>query len=229
MANFIISAAVKAELESIADRAATVYTKAEKGWKPILADFRSIRDQLQVTDRKSEGGKAIDAIMAPRILAAMAKGGDYDLAVHRVGSDDEYLPVDLAHSANYVITGAFAVSADLTELNSVKDKPRGLKAWLRGNAANGLRPDGEEGLRDLINNNKDQVLSRFWKKKKGKGAGSSPDPLDVKVLELYTFLKGARDRWETEGGECISDAELKAWADRSADEILKRKPKAKKS
>jgi len=229
MAKFEISEAVKAELESIADRATAVYTKAEKGWQPILADFRAIRDELQVVDRKSEGGKAIDAILAPRVLAAMAKCNDYDVPVHRVGSADEYLPVDEAHPANFVITGAFAVSANLNDLPSVKDSPRGLKAWLRGNAINGLRPDGETGLRDLINNGKDQVVSRFWKKKKGKGAGNGPNPLDEKVLELYTFLKGARDRWETDGGECITDAELKVWADRSADEILKRKPKAKKS
>ena len=62
-----------------------------------------------------------------------------------------------------------------------------------------------------------------------KGGGDGATALDAKVLELYNYLKGARDRWETDGGECISDAELKAWADRSADEILKRKSKARKS
>lgn len=228
MPNYVLSAAVQADLTDIATKGASVFASSERGWSPLIKRFKAVVADLGITDRKSDGGKAVTAFMTPIILASLVKSGAYDLAVHRVGSDDDYRPVDAEFPANFTITGAFAVGANLTELAGVKDKPRGLKAWLRGNAHNGLRPDGEEGLRDLINNAKDQVISRFWKKKR-KGAGTEAATLDAKVLELYNFLKGARDRWESEGGECISDAELKAWADRSADEILKRKSKARKS
>ena len=222
--SYVINSTVKAQLETLADKAAAVYSKSEKGWSPILKEFKALAADLGIIDRKSEGGKAVDAIMAPRVLAALVKSGDYDLAVHRVGSSDEYLPVDDAHPANFTITGAYAVSANLTELESVKERPRGMKAWLRGNAENGLRPDGETGLRDLVNNGKDQVLSRFWKKKRKGGGGA--DPLDQKLLDLYSSLKGARDRWETDGGECLTDAEFKIACDLFADKVLKRSVKA---
>lgn len=226
MANYIISSSVQASLVDLASRAAQVYSSSERGWKPILAEFKATVAELGIVDRKSEGGKAVDAIMGPAVLAALVKSDAYDLPVYRVGSEDDYHPVDAQKPANFTITGAFAVSADLTELPSVKDRPRGMKAWLRGNAENGLRPDGEKGLRDLINNNKDQVLTRFWKKKR-KGGGDGPTALDAKLLDLYTHLKGARDRWETDGGECVTDAELRGHCDRFADLILKRGRKAK--
>lgn len=225
---FAINSAVQASLNTLADKAAAVHTSAERGWKPILAEFRAIIADLGVVDRKSDGGKAIDAILAPRVLAALVKGADYDVEVHRVGSGDEYLPVDDAHPANFTIKGAYAVAVNLTELPSVKDSPRGMKAWLRGNAENGLRPDGGKGLRDLINNSRDQVLSRFWKKGKRAG-GDGPTPLDRKLLDLYSTLQGARNRWETDGGECVTDAELKGLCDRFADSVLKRAPKGRKS
>lgn len=224
--SFAINASVQSQLTNLADKAAAVHSSAEKGWKPILAEFRAIVADLGVTDRKSEGGKAIDAILAPRVLAALVKSSDYDLRVHQVtAGSDEFLPVDNAHPANFTITGAHAISVNLTELNGVKDKPRGMKAWLRGNAENGLRPDGEKGLRDLINNSKDQVLSRFWKKDKRAG-GDGPAALDQKLLDLYKSLKGARDRWETDGGECLTDAEFKIACDLFADKVLKRSVKA---
>ena len=227
MANYIITSSVQATLTDLAGRAAQVYTSSERGWKPILAEFKSTVAELGIVDRKSEGGKAVDAIMAPAVLAALVKGSAYDVEVHRVGAEDEYLPVDATHPANFTIKGAYAISADLTELPSVKDRPRGMKAWLRGNAENGLRPDGETGLRDLINNGKDQVLTRFWKKKRKGGGGV--DPLDTKLLGLYAYLKGARDRWEADGGECVTDAELRGHSDRFADLILKRSGRKAKS
>ena len=225
---FAINSAVQASLNTLAEKAAAVYTSAERGWKPILSEFRAIVADLGVVDRKSDGGKAVDAILAPRVLAALVKGADYDIEVHRVGSGDEYLPVDDSHPANFTIKGAYAVAVNLTELPSVKDSPRGMKAWLRGNAENGLRPDGGKGLRDLINNSRDQVLSRFWKKDKRAG-GDGPAALDQKLLDLYKSLKGARDRWQTDGGECLTDAEFKAACDRFADTVLKRAPKGRKS
>ena len=213
--SLLIPDSVKAELTDIATKSAAVFATAERGWKPLVKRFRAI------VDRKSDGGKAVDAFMAPLIVAALVKSGHYDVAVHRVGSGDEYLPVDEAHPANFTFTGAYAVSADLNELPSVKEAPRGRKVWLRGNAENGLRPDGEKGLRDLIKNAKDQVLSRFWKRDKA-GGKSETRSLETKLLDLYKELKGSRDRYETDGGECLSDAELKVACDRFADEVLKR-------
>jgi len=221
MANYVLSSAIQSELSEIATKGAAVHATAERGWSPVVKRFKALVAEMGVVDRKSDGGKAIDAFITPVILAGLVKSGAYDLRVHRVGAGDEYLPVDDAHPENFTITGAFAVSANLNELPNVKDSPRGLKAWLRGNAENGLRPDGEKGLRDLVNNSKDQVISRFWKKKRA-GGGDGPTALDSKLLDLYKHLKGARDRWETDGGECVSDAELKGHCDRFADLILKR-------
>jgi hypothetical protein len=229
MSKFNLSSAVQAELTDIANKGAAVYATAERGWSPLVRRFRAIAAELNITDRKSDGGKAIDAFMRPLVVAALVKSGHYDVAVHRVGSGDDYLPVDEAHPANYTITGAFAVSADLTELSSQKDAPRGMKAWLRGNVGNGLRPDGEKGSRDVIKNAVDQVLSRFWKRDKSSG-GTGPEALDSKLLGLYKVLKGSRDRWETDGGEVLSDAEFKVECDRFADKVLKRTSrKAKQS
>ena len=233
MANFVkhksllIPESVKAELTDIAAKSGAVYAAAERGWKPLVNRFRALVEEMGIADRKSDGGKAVDAFMSPLIIAALVKSGHYDIEVHRVGSADDYLPVDEAHPANFTITGAYAVSADLNELPSVKDSPRGGKAWLRGNAENGLRPDGEKGLRDLIKNAKDQVLSRMWKRDKVGGKGETKS-LETKLLELYKELKGSRDRYESDGGECLSDVELKVACDRFADEVLKRKPRKAK-
>lgn len=226
MSNFVINADNQAVLTEIATKAASVYATAERGWVPLVKRFKAVAADMGAVDRKSEAGKAIDAFMGPLVLAALVKSGAYDLPVHRVGAGDEYLPVNDALPSNFTITGAYATTVNLTELPSVKDSPRGMKAWLRGNAENGLRPDGEKGLRDLINNAKDQVLSRFWKKKRT-GGGDGPTALDAKLLDLYKHLKGARDRWETDGGECVTDAELRGHCDRFADLILKRGRKAK--
>ena len=228
MANYVLSTSVQSELSEIASKGASVFATAERGWSPVVKRFKALVAEMGIVDRKSDGGKAIDAFMTPVILAALVKSGAYDLPVHRVGSDDEYLPVDDSHPANFTIKGAYAVAVNLTELPSVKDSPRGMKAWLRGNAENGLRPDGGKGLRDLINNSRDQVLSRFWKKEKRAG-GDGPAALDQKLLDLYKSLKGARDRWQTDGGECLTDAEFKAACDRFADTVLKRAPKGRKS
>ena len=221
MATFNLSAAVQSELSDIATKSGAVFATAERGWKPLVKRFRAVVDEMGVVDRKSDGGKAVDAFMTPLIVAALVKSGHYDVEVHRVGSGDEYLPVDKEHPANFTITGAYAVSADLNELPSVKDSPRGMKAWLRGNAENGLRPDGDKGSRDVIKNGCDQVKTRFWKRDKA-GGKSETKSLETKLLELYKELKGSRDRYETDGGECLSDAELKAACDRFADEVLKR-------
>jgi len=222
--SLLIPDSVKAELSAIAIKSGAVYVAAERGWKPLVKRFRAIVDEMGVVDRKSDGGKVVDAFMTPLIVAALVKSGHYDIAVHRVGSGDEYLPVDEANPANFTITGAYAVSADLNELPSVKESPRGMKAWLRGNAENGLRPDGEKGSRDVIKNGCDQIKARFWKRDKAGGKAETKS-LETKLLDLYKELKGSRDRYETDGGECVSDAELKVECDKFADKVLKRQPK----
>lgn len=239
MANYEISAAVKSQLDTVAAQAAEAFVADRRGWEPVAAafgvacleaDLPLVADGTAV-DWESEQSKAVIAYISPKILAALAADPYYDVTVHRVGSGDEYLPVDADHEANYLITGAFAVSANLNDLPSVKDSPRGLKAWLRG-GANGLRPDGEaKGLRDLINNNKDQVVSRLKKKEDARRTASSKKDFVDKLLEVYKSLAKSRERFEKDGGECVSDSELKALCNELADKALKRQPvqKGKKS
>jgi hypothetical protein len=241
MANFVISASVQAQLDAVAVAAANAFVADRVSWEPVAeafgtavgsADIPTISDANGVAigaDWESEGGKAVIAYISPKILAALAADPYYDLPVHRVGSGDEYLPVDANHDANYLITGSFAVTADLNDLASVKDRPFGMKAWLRG-GANGMRPDGSaSGLRDLINNNKDQVVRRLKKKENEKRQAASKKDLVDKLLEVYKFLKGSRDKYEKEGKVCVTDAELKTYCGELADKVLKRQPKAKKS
>lgn len=233
MTTFNLSAAIQSELSDIATQSGAVHVAAERGWKPLVKRFKDALIKSGVTERKSEGGKAIDTIMVPLVIASLVKTKHYDVSVHRVGSGDDYLPVDEAHPANFTFTGAYAVSADLNDLPSVKESPRGVKAWLRGNAENGLRPDGQKGLRDLINNAKDQVIGRnLWRQAldeiaQGGATKTSVDLVD-ELAGLHKRLSKKRERYEKNGGECVSDAELKAACDRLADEVLKRKPRKAK-
>ena len=233
MTTFNLSAAIQSELSDIATQSGAVHVAAERGWKPLVKRFKDALIKYGVTERKSEGGKAIDAIMVPLVIASLVKTKHYDVAVHRVGSGDDYLPVDEAHPANFTFTGAYAVSADLNELASVKEAPRGGKAWLRGNSVNGLRPDGQEGLRDLINNAKDQVMSRnLWRRAldeiaQGGAAKASVDLVD-ELAGLHKRLSKKRERYEKNGGECVTDAEMRQILEETADKILKRKSRKAK-
>jgi hypothetical protein len=241
MANFVISAAVQAQLDKVATAAADAFVADRVSWEPVASAFGEAVEGANIptitdpegkvlgADWESEGGKAVIAYISPKILTALAKNKYYDLAVHRVGSGDEYLPVDFSHDANFTITGSFAVTTDLNDLASVKDRPLGMKAWLRG-GANGMRPDGaNQGLRDLINNNKDQVVKRLKKKENEKRQAASKKDLVDKLLEVYKFLAKSRDKYEKEGKVCATDAELKTYCGELADKVLKRQPKAKKS
>ena len=130
MSNFNLSAAVQSELSDIATKSGAVFATAERGWKPLVKRFRAVVDEMGVVDRKSDGGKAVDAFMTPLIVAALVKSGHYDVAVHRVGSGDEYLPVDKEHPANFTITGAYAVSAERTaERQGLASRHEGLAPW----------------------------------------------------------------------------------------------------
>jgi hypothetical protein len=238
MANFIISSAVQAQLDTVAASAARAFVADRKGWKPVAAAFGSAveaagiptvkgPDGKPTADWESEGGKAVIAYISPKILAALAADPYYDVPVHRVGSADEYLPVDANHPANYTFTGAFAVSANLNDLSSVKDCPNGAKAWLRG-GANGMRPDGEaQGLRDMINNNKDQVVRRLKKKENERRQSSKRKDFVDKLAGLYSSLQGSRKTYETEGGICLTDSEFRTLCEWFADKALKRQPKGK--
>jgi len=243
MGNYEISALVKSQLDTVAVAAAEAFIADRVSWEPVAAAFGWAVEDADIptitdpdgkvigADWESVQAKAVIAYISPKILAALASNSYYDVAAHRVGSGDEYLPVDADHEANYTITGAFAVSANLNDLPSVKDSPRGLKAWLRG-GANGERPDGEaQGLRDLINNNKDQVVRRLKKKENEKRSASSKKDFVDKLLLVYKSLAKSRDKFESNGGECVSDSELKALCNELADKALKRQPvqKAKKS
>jgi hypothetical protein len=241
MANFVISSAVQAQLDKVATAAADAFVADRVSWEPVAeafgtaigsADIPTISDAEGVAigaDWESEGGKAVVAYISPKILTALAKNKYYDLSVHRVGSGDEYLPVDDAHPANFTITGSFAVTTDLNDLASVKDRPLGMKAWLRG-GANGMRPDGSaSGLRDLINNNKDQVVKRLKKKENERRQSPSKKDFVDKLLLVYKSLAKSRDAYEKKGGVCVTDAEFKTLCMELADKALKRQPKAKKS
>jgi hypothetical protein len=234
MSNSIISAAVQTQLDAVATAAAEAFVADRRSWEPVAAafgvacleaDLPLVADGTAV-NWEAEQSKAVIAYISPKILTALAKDKYYDLSVHRVGSSDEYLPVDADHEANYKITGSFAVTTNLNDLPSVKDSPRGLKAWLRGNAVNGLRPDGaNKGLRDLINNNKDAVVSRLKKKEDARRSTAAKKDLVDKLLEVYKFLKGSRDKYEKDGGDCVTDTELKTYCNELADKVLKREPK----
>lgn len=232
MANFIISAAVQSQLDAVAAAAARAFVADRRGWEPVSLAFSAavLAADLPVTadgstDWESEGGKAIITHITPKILAALASDTFYDVPVHRVGSGDEYLPVDANHEANYKITGSFAVTVNLNDLASVKDRPFGMKAWLRG-GANGMRPDGSaSGLRDLINNNKDQVVRRLKKKENEKRQAASKKDFVDKLLDVYKSLAKSRDKYEKEGGVCVTDAEFKTLCLELADKALKRKSK----
>lgn len=234
MANFVISSSVQAQLDAVAASAARAFVADRRGWEPVSEAFSEAVSSASLpiaadgaVDWESEGGKAVIAYISPKILAALASDPYYDVAVHRVGSGDEYLPVDATHPANYTFTGAFAVSANLNDLSSVKDRPHGAKAWLRG-GSNGMRPDGEPiGLRDLINNNKDQVVRRLKKKENEKRQAASKKDFEAKLLDVYKSLAKSRERYEKEGGVCLSDPEFRTLCEWFADKALKRQPKGK--
>ena len=240
MSKFNLSAAVQAQLDAVASAAADAFVADRVSWEPVAfafgqaveeADIPTIKDaegKVVGADWESEGGKAVVAYISPKILTALSKNKYYDVEVHRVGSGDEYLPVDEAHPANYTITGAYAVTADLNDLASVKERPNGMKAWLRGGVI-GERPDGDaQGLRDKINNNKDQVMRRLKKKENERRQSPTKKDFVDKLLGLYKSLKGSRDRYETDGNDVLLDAEFKAECDRFADKVLKRQAKKAK-
>jgi hypothetical protein len=237
MSKFNLSAAVQAQLDAVASAAADAFVADKVSWEPVAfafgqaveeADIPTIKNGEGVivgADWESEGGKAVVAYISPKILTALSKNKYYDVAVHRVGSGDEYLPIDEAHPANYTITGAFAVTANLNDLASVKERPNGMKAWLRGGVI-GERPDGDaKGLRDKINNNKDQVVRRLRNKENERRQAPTKKDFVDKLLDLYKGLKGARDKYEEAGNVCANDAEFKTLCMELADKALKRQPK----
>lgn len=237
MSKFIISSAVQSQLNKVAELASSAFVADRRSWEPVEAAFSVACDEADLpTDDEgaiswdSEGGKAVMAYIGPKVLAYLSASDYYDIEVHRVGSGDEYLPVDADHPANYTITGSFAISTDLSDYKSVKDAPRGIKAWLRG-GANGERPDGaSKGLRDLINNNKDQVLSRLRKKAdaKRKGGDGGKDFADF-LLGLRKAGEAKRKKYAKDHGDdrVVSEGLWSLLCDELASKAILAKPKAK--
>ena len=178
-------------------------------------------------DRKSEVGQALDKVLKARITKAASESDHYNVKVHRVGDSDRYQPVAIWSDVkrrfepvagmvpNHTFTAAFALGVDLKTLPNVIEAPEGVKAWMRGNAA-GCRPDGRgQGMRDWINNDRDQALSRGWRMDQAqRTAGARGDFADA-LAGLYKATTKKRGRWvkENEGDPIVSDEQWKALCD----------------
>ena len=103
--------------------------------------------------------------------------------------------------ANHTFTAAFALGVDLKTLASVVEKPNGVKAWLRANVV-GERPDGKgQGMRDWINNDVDQALSRGWKADaSGRAGGAKQDFADL-LNGLHKAGTKKRARYAKDNGD----------------------------
>lgn len=178
-------------------------------------------------DRKSEVGQALDKVLKERITDAQRKSNHYDVKVHHVSGTDRYQPVAVwsdvkrrfepveGREANHVFTAAFALGVDLKLLPNVIEAPEGVKSWMRGNAA-GCRPDGKgQGMRDWINNDRDQALSRGWRMDQTQRKGGSRGDFADKLASLYKVTSPSRKRWakENEDDSVVSDEQWKALCD----------------
>jgi len=188
------------------------------------------RDGVERFDRESEVGKALHAMLKAKATESAKTRAHYSVEVHRVGDDDKYLPVrmwsrltkkwapidvnghvvDLAdvdnhgtplRQANHTFTAAFALGVDLKSLASVAEKPNGVKAWMRGTAV-GERPDAKgQGMRDWINNDVDQALSRGWKADaSGRAGGAKQDFADL-LNGLHKAGTKKRARYAKDNGD----------------------------
>lgn len=173
------------------------------------------KGQALVYDRASETGKAVSGVLHKAIEDRVKESRFYDVPVYRVGEDDRYLPTRIwsealrefvpakdTPAANHTLTAQFALTASLKGLNSVAEKPYGLKAWLVG-GANGERPDGRaQGLREGVKNSGvDKVESRLWLSDVSKrSAGNNKDIADL-MAGLYKAGTKKRARWAKDNGE----------------------------
>ena len=188
------------------------------------------RDGVERFDRESEVGKALHAVLKAKATDSAKTRAHYSVEVHKVGDDDKYLPVRMwsrlakkwlpidiegnvvdpadvddhgipLREANHTFTAAFALGVDLKTLASVAEKPNGVKAWMRGTAVE-ERPDGKgQGMRDWINNDVDQALSRGWKADaSGRAGGAKHDFADL-LNGLHKAGTKKRARYAKDNGD----------------------------
>lgn len=198
-----MAADILAQVEKVAVKALDVQISTSVDTESFQSDFAALclaagvpvikRDGVERFDRESEVGKALDVALRAKITESAKTRTHYSVEVHRVGEDDNYLPVRMwsrlakkwipvegAPAANHTFNAAFALGVDLKALPSVAEKPNGVKAWMRGTAV-GERPDGKgQGMRDWIKNDVDQALSRGWKTDAtGRAGGNRQDFADL--------------------------------------------------
>lgn len=187
-------------------------------------------------DRDSERGKMVSKFLKEGALQAIRQDKGYDLKVHRVGSEDKYLPVAVwanlhkrfvpapdAPVANFVITAAFALDANLKLLEGPAVAPYGMKAWLRGGVT-GMRPDGiGKGFRDTLMNVADQCVSRAWANTMpGGGTRSKSKDLEAWLKDTVKVLESRIKSYHKDNGDdsCASVEKAKAAWERMAREVM---------
>ena len=198
-----MAADILAKAEAVAVKAIDVQISTSVDTESFQSDFAALclaagvpvikRDGVERFDRESEVGKALHAVLKTMATDSAKTRAHYSVEVHKVGDDDKYLPVRMwsrltkkwtavepALPVNHTFTAAFALGVDLKTLAPVVEKPNGVKAWLRANVV-GERPDGKgQGMRDWINNDVDQALSRGWKADaSGRAGGAKQDFADL--------------------------------------------------
>ena len=222
-----MAANILAQAETVAIKAIDVQISTSVDTESFQSDFAALclaagvpvikRDGVERFDRESEVGKALDVALRAKITESAKTRAHYSVEVHQVGNDDNFLPVRMwsrlakkwvpvegAPAVNHTFTAAFALGVDLKALASVAEKPNGVKAWMRGTAV-GERPDGKgQGMRDWINNDVDQALSRGWKTDaSGRAGGAKQDFADL-LNGLHKAGTKKRGRYAKEnGGEAV--------------------------
>ena len=225
-----MAADILAQVEKVAVKALDVQISTSVSTESFQSDFAALclaagvpvikRDGVERFDRESEVGKALDAALRAKITESAKTRAHYSVEVHRVGEDDNFLPVRVwsrlakkwvpvegAPAVNHTFNAAFALGVDLKALPSVAEKPNGVKAWMRGNAV-GERPDGKgQGMRDWIKNDVDQALSRGWKTDAtGRAGGNRQDFADLlNGLHKAGFKKRGRYAKENGGESVVSE------------------------
>lgn len=219
-----MAADILAKAEAVAVKAIDVQISTSVDTESFQSDFAALclaagvpvikRDGVERFDRESEVGKALHAVLKAKATDSAKTRAHYSVEVHKVGDDDKYLPVrvwsrlakkwtpvDPALSVNHTFTAAFALGVDLKSLASVAEKPNGVKAWMRGTAV-GERPDAKgQGMRDWINNDVDQALSRGWKADaSGRAGGAKQDFADL-LNGLHKAGTKKRARYAKDNGD----------------------------
>ena len=255
--NPALAADILAQAGAVAAKAIDVQISTSVSTESFQSDFAALclaagvpvikRDGVERFDRESEVGKALHAVLKVKATESAKGRAHYSVEVHKVGDDDNYLPVRMwsrlakkwspidiegnvvdpatvspdmktashgvtLRQANHTFTAAFALGVDLKSLASVAEKPNGVKAWMRGTAV-GERPDAKgQGMRDWINNDVDQALSRGWKTDaSGRAGGAKQDFADLlNGLHKAGTKKRARFAKDNSDESVVSEAQWSA-------------------